>query len=72
MKYLLPVLALCALLASCSKGAHVDTVTIQQPSKLQYRCQYSPSRWQADRTIAMCDTEKECSEICAKFPRDGQ
>ncbi len=66
------ILAVCLLASGCSKGAHVDTVQIMQPQILKYRCSYSPSRWQADRVIALCDSEKECSEICAKFPRDMQ
>jgi hypothetical protein len=53
--------------ASCSKGPHVDTF---HRDSVKYACYYSPSIWQAQRTIAICETEKECNDICAKLPQN--
>jgi hypothetical protein len=53
-------------LSACSRGPHVSN-----ESYIQYRwvCLYSPTIFNSDRTVAVCDTEKECNEICSKLPR---
>lgn len=48
-------------LPACSKGSHVET---KQVMITKYSCQFSPSIWQADRRIALCETESECNKIC--------
>lgn len=56
----------CLLLAGCSLnvGPHVRATQILVT---KYVCEYSDSYTSQDRTLAYCDTQQECNEICAKF-----
>lgn len=56
----IPVVFLLTLPA-CSKGSHVEPVQIPVT---KYSCQFSPSIFQKDRRIAICDSQDECSKIC--------
>lgn len=60
------LLALLALAAApaCRKGPHVDVTTVTTTAT-KYRCSYSESVWQSDRTLAICDTAEECVKACA-------
>ena len=63
MKKFLLVLGL--FLGGCSKGPHVASSQECGAYKVKYRCDYSNSVWQTNRTIAICDTQEECNKICA-------
>lgn len=69
MKYW--ILAFCLLTAGCGKGAYVTTadfvVSDVKTTALKYECRVSRSIFLIDRTVAICDTEKECREICLNY-----
>ena len=48
----------------CSKGPHGSQF---QANQTKYQCEYAASFWQVNRTIAICDTQAECNEICSKL-----
>ena len=54
---------------SCSVGPHVTHRQIDMPSVLKYECVYSDHWYTWDRTIALCDTQSECNDTCAKLER---
>lgn len=61
MKYYLFAISLS--LPACSRGSHVEPVRVEVT---KYSCQFSPSLFQADRRIALCETEEACTKICAE------
>ena len=72
MKIKLLVLLACAFsFSDCSKGPHVDSYS-QASYTLKYACYYSDSVFKTNRRIAICDTEAECNQICAKLQVPAQ